>query len=145
MLWLSPVSYLLLDEPIGLFVNDESGIDAPGADEPEIQIGVDDDPFPLFAGSWDDADSGERWPNLDSTIRQRVNTRLPGAKKMGFVRAISISYVEPDMNAQGWLAVEVAALTPAESETAVRRISMPVPDVVKDGMYTFYCTITKIP
>jgi hypothetical protein len=143
--WISPISYLLLDEPIGLYVDDESGIDRPGADEPEIQINVDGDPFALFAGTWDDADTGERWPGLDVAMRQRANMRLPGAKRIGFVDAISIGYVEPDMDAQGWLNVEVKALSRSEPETAERRIGMPVPDMVKAGQYTFYCTVTKIP
>jgi hypothetical protein len=144
-IWLSPISYLLLDEPMGLYVDEESGPDWSGADEPEMQILVDNDLFHLFSGSWDDADSGERWPNLDNAIRQRAQVRLPGAKKMGFVNSVSISYVEPDMNAQGWLSAEVAALSPSEPEIATRRISMSVPDVVSDGHYTFYCTISKIP
>src|SRR3712207_5351071 len=130
---------------MGLYVDDESGIDVPGADEPEMQISVDGDSFHLFSGDWDDADSGERRHNLDAAIRQRAHMRLPGAKRIGFVYSLSIGYVEPDMNAQGWLNAEVPALTLAEPETAERRISMLVPDVVKDGHYIFYCTITKIP
>jgi hypothetical protein len=126
-------------------VDDETGTDFLGADEPEMTLSVDSDPFHLFAGIWDDADTGERWPNLDAAIRARAGMRLPGADRVGFVNEIAISYVEPDMNAQGWLSAEVKALSPSESERAERRVSMPVPDLVKDGHYTFYCTITKLP
>src|SRR5439155_18386419 len=39
--WKSPLSYLDLDDPLYLYVGDESGIDRLGADEPEMQINFD--------------------------------------------------------------------------------------------------------
>jgi hypothetical protein len=70
------VSYLCLDRPLGLYIDDETGVDRFGEDEPSVQINMDGDPFELYSGTWDDADTGEHRPNLDQSIRARINQRF---------------------------------------------------------------------
>ena len=143
--WISPVSYLCLDRPLGLYIDDETGVDRFGEDEPSVQINMDGDPFELYSGTWDDADTGEHWPNLDQSIRARINQRFPGATRIGFVSDISVSYVEPDLQAQGWLTELVPPLAQGEQESE-RRITLPVPDdFVSDCRYSFYCTLSLFP
>lgn len=143
--WVSPLCYLLLNEPLGLFVNDESGIDAFGSDEPELEIHVDDDPFPLFIGQWDDANTGDRWPDLDLAIKARAAQRLPGSDRVGFVSGITLSYLEPDFNAQGMQVALLSKLSVSDLDPSPRLVTMNVPDAVSDGTYTFYCTLSLMP
>lgn len=143
--WFSPVTYLRLDEPLGLLVDDASGPDFLGSDEPEMQIAIDDDTQPIFAGTWDDADSGERWPNLDASIRGRIQERFPGASSVGFFNALTVSYIEPDFAAQGSRVEILYPLARDEEMSIPRKLVLPVPDPVSDGQYTFYCTLSKLP
>ena len=143
--WKSPLSFLDLDEPLYLFVNNESGPDILGSDEPEMQINIDSSSPPVFEGIWDDADTGERWPGLADAIKGKIATTMPGVSTVGFVEGIHIGYIEPDFAAAGWLSVTVPPLSPGESDRVVRTISLPVPDPVSDGLYTFGCTIRRFP
>ncbi|WP_287139773.1 endonuclease/exonuclease/phosphatase family protein [Mesorhizobium sp.] len=142
--WRSPVTYLDLDEPITFFINDESGVDYGGADEPELQVNIDTGP-PLFLGSWDDADSGERWPGLGEAIVAKLATLMPGERRVGFVEGIWLGYVEPDISAQGWQTVSINPLTQGEEDRGERTATLHVPDEIKDGLYTFSCTLTRFP
>ena len=74
--WNSPLTYLALDKSTGFFVNDESGPDAIGDDEIQLDIGVDG--ATLFTGSWNSADTGERWTVLPDVLRSRLASVLPG-------------------------------------------------------------------
>jgi hypothetical protein len=139
--WLSPVSYLMLERPLGVFINDETGTDFVGDDEIELTITMDD--VPLFDGSWDDADTGERWPGLAEAIAARSATKLSGTRRVGFTGDIMVSYIEVDMNAAGWQTVIVAPLSPGEKEVMERRANMPVHDAVSDGRYTFFCSLSR--
>jgi hypothetical protein len=142
--WFSPMSYLLLDEPLGLHVDDESGSDWNGDDEIILSVSMDGDSL-LNDVTWDDADTGERWPGLSDAIRQKIWARMPGVLRVGFVGSIGLSYVESDVNAQGFQLVDVKVLAKSEPVTKHRRTTMHVPDVIKDGTYSFYCTLSKLP
>lgn len=142
--WVSPVTYLMLDQPIGLFINDETGPDWPGDDEVRFQIEVDADPLPLFSGDWDEADTDENWPDLHQQIRLRAQSRVPG-DRMGFCNALMLSWWEEDFTAKGSQSYVLDSLKPGDPETADRRITLKVPDAVSDGRYTFSCKLTKIP
>lgn len=144
MNWDSPLTYLMLDQPIGLFVNDETGPDWPGDDEAWLQINVDDDPGSLFSGEWNEADTDESWPELHEQIRQRAQLRMEG-DRLGFAQSLQISYGEEDITAQGSQVHILNGLTSGEEETAQRRITLAVNDAVSDGRYTFYCKLTKLP
>jgi hypothetical protein len=140
--WDSPVTYLMLDQPISLFINEETG--GLGEDEVRLQIEVDADPVPLFSGEWDEADTGESWPNLHQQIRQRAQLRVAG-DRLGFVQSLLISYLEEDLTAKGSQVSILDALTPGEPEVAERRMTLPVSDPLSDGRYTFSCKLTKLP
>lgn len=142
--WVSPMSYVLVHEPLGLYIDDESGTDAFGDDEVILSLSIDGEAV-LSDATWDDADTGERWPGLDTSIRQKLWTRLPGATHVGFHQSLDLSYVESDINAQGFQLASARPLGPSEPDRKERRVNMHVPDVIKDGRYTFYCTITKYP
>ncbi len=142
--WYSPMSYVLVNDALGLYIDDESGTDFLGDDEIILSLTIDGDAV-LTDAKWDDADTGERWPGLDTAIRQKLWARLPGAAKVGFHQSIDLSYVESDINAQGFQLASARPLGPSEPDRKERRVNMPVPDLVKDGRYTFYCTITKYP
>lgn len=141
--WRSPVSYLMLDRPLGLFINDETSVDSPGADEVYLDIWLDSQP--AFNGYWDDADTGETWPGLAADIAQRVRARIPTAgNRVAFSESVSLSYVEEDFAAKGWQAVTIVGPASGELDVVDRRPTLPVPDPVSDGMYTFYCWLTRL-
>lgn len=141
--WFSPITYLALDRPIGFFVNDESGLDWPGDDEIDLKIFLDSQS--LFSGSWNSADTGERWPGLVETIRSRFAAVLPGMRRLPFVSDLTLSYVENDISASGWLVQIISPLASADPNDADRRLNLPVPDSIYDGRYTFYCSISRFP
>jgi hypothetical protein len=142
--WSSPMSYLVLAEPLGLYVNDESGPDWAGDDEIIMSMSIDGRTV-LHDAVWDDADTGERWPGLAEAIRQRAAVVLPGKPRVGFHQDLTLSYIEDDFTAQGF---QLASLTPLgehDPASKQRLVTMPVPDGLSDGRYTFYCTIAKHP
>ena len=75
MTWQSPVSYLMLDRPLGLYINDETSVDSPGADEVYLDIWLDS--TRAFDGYWDDADTDETWPGLAAAITQQIRAQMP--------------------------------------------------------------------
>ena len=70
---------------------------------------------------------------------------IPGVTKVGFTEGIFLGYVDPDFNAQGWQAQWILPLAESEPDRVVRTVTLPVPDAVSDGLYTFTCTITRFP
>jgi hypothetical protein len=142
--WYSPLSYLVLSEPIGLYVDDESGPDALGDDEVIMSLWMDGASV-IRDGRWDDADSGERWPGLADAIRNKLWTQLPGRMRIGFASSMDLSYVEDDFTAAGYQFASLSPLGRSEPVQKERRVNMPVPDGISDGRYTFYCTISKLP
>ena len=143
VIWVSPLTFLDLDETIYVYINDESGLDWPGADEPTLTIGVDN--VALYDGSWDDADTGERWPGLWEAIRDKANTILPGVTKVGFIGDISVVYNEPDIGASSPQVEFCPALGESEADVVTRVITLPVPDTVRDGTYSFSCVLRRYP
>lgn len=141
--WDSPMSYLDLDEPLGLYIDDESGIDAFGDDELIMSLSMDGASI-LNDATWDEADAGERWPGLADAVKQKLWAQLPGRNRIGFVQSIDLSYVEDDFTAQGFQLAGLKPLGKSEPVRKERRVNMPVPDGLSDGRYTFYCTITKL-
>jgi hypothetical protein len=141
--WRSPISYLMLDQPLGLFINDETSVDSPGADEVYLDVWLDSQQ--AFSGYWDDADTGETWPGLAAGITQQVRALMPGVgNRVAFSESIVLSYVEDDFVAKGWQAAIIVGVTPQEPDVVLRRPSLPVPDPVSDGTYTFYCSVTRL-
>ncbi len=141
--WYSPISYLDLDRPIGFYVSDELGPDWAGDDEIELEILVDSSS--LFLGSWNSADTGERWPGLVEAIRNRLASVLPGMRRLPFTDNLTFSYVEHDTSAAGWLVQFITPLSASDPDTVNRRLSLPIPDSISDGLYIFYCSISRFP
>jgi len=151
--WRSPVSYLCLDQPLYLHVDDETGVDRLGQDEPQMQIGIDQDS--LFMGKWRGANTGQRWPNLDKSIRDKVNQIFPGARTIGYVESISIAYIEPDVAARSWqsafiggvagttIAVPLVPGKPTQSDIPL--VLSVDDDTPLDGTYSFHCTVSILP
>ena len=140
--WLSPVSYLMLERPLGLFIDDETGTDFLGDDEIELTITMDG--VPLFDGSWDDADTGERWPGLAEAITVRAATKLSATNRVGFTEDVVFTYIEDDVTAAGVQVAFMAPLSAGEPEVTARRVNLAVSDAVSDGQYTFYCSISRL-
>lgn len=141
--WSSPVSYLLLDASLRFHIDDESGWDDFGVDEPELGIAID--AKAVFSGQWKNADTGDNWPNFDKHIRNRVNADFAGARSVGFVQSIMLGYVEPDMDAQGWQTALVGVLGPADPLSLTASVALPVPDIAEDGQYSLHYTLSKLP
>lgn len=139
MTWISPLSYLMLDRPIDLYINEETG--GLGADEVRFELIVDGSQ--IFKGFWDDADTGERWPGLSQAIAARVALQFPGITRVAFAEGIAISYLEEDISASSYLSEFLNPLSPSESDIVDRRIALPVPDTLGDGLYTFSCSISR--
>lgn len=142
MTWTSPLSFLMLDRPLGLFIDDETSVDSPGADEVHLDIWLDS--RPAFHGYWDDADTGETWPGLAAAIAQQIRAQMPGVgNRVAFSESITLSYVEDDdIAAKGWQAEVLLGTTPEKSVVNLRR-TLPVSDPVSDGRYTFYYSLTS--
>jgi hypothetical protein len=141
--WFSPLTYLALDQPLGLYISDESGPDALGDDEIDLEIAADG--AKLFSDSWDSADTGERWPGLAEAIRNRVAAVLPGQRRAPFTEDISLSYIEEDISAGTYLVEMLQPLAATDPDDVPRRLTLPVPDDISDGRYTFYCTLCRFP
>jgi len=141
--WFSPISYLALNRPIGFYVSDESGPDWPGDDEIDLKIQVDGSS--LFSGSWNSADTGERWPGLVEAMRDRFASVLPGMRRLPFTDFITLNYIENDISAAGSLVEIITPLAPSDPNGVNRRLNLPIPDSISDGRYTFYYSISRFP
>jgi len=124
-------------------VDDETGADWNGDDEIQLSIGVDADPVALFSGSWDSADSDEEWGGLAETIRNTVLSRTGQGDNLAFANSLGLEYLEEDDVAQGSNVAFVQGLAPSDDDVEVRRITLPVPDTISDGQYTFFCTLAR--
>ena len=63
--------------------------------------------------------------------------------RLGFGSEITLSYTEEDITAAGWRTAMISPLSPAEKDTLDRRATMKIPNAVKDGTYTFYCSLSR--
>ena len=139
--WKSPVSYLMLEQPLGLRITDESGWDWPGDDEILLAIQLDGEP--LYDGDWDDADTGEGWPGLAEAIQTKCAVQFPGTNRIGFSSDLNLDYMEVGFEATGSSGALMYPLAEGEADIAPRLVSLEVPDTVSNGTYTFYCSITR--
>lgn len=145
MEWQSPLSFLRLNEAISLHVDDETGPDWPGEDELELGLGLDMEP--LVSDDWDDADTGEDWPDLAKKIRDAVTSKLKAlVSDIAFDSAISVEVLKTDgISAHGSAVGFIDPLKPNDMEIEVRKTVVTVTDPLGDGKLTFTCTISKFP
>jgi hypothetical protein len=146
--WNTPLTYLRLDDGFTIHVNDETGPDWPGADEPELTLMVDDGSTPLLHTVWDDADTGEDWPGLADKIRFAALQRGWPEPSIAFTEGIRFEIVEPDPPFGGAHHVVTHVIKPlAPTEPSPRRRSMAVTvfDTVSDGTYTVSCSLARDP
>jgi endonuclease/exonuclease/phosphatase family metal-dependent hydrolase len=144
--WISPVTYVHLFAPLGLHIDNESGIDWTGDDEVRLELTVDDDPLAIFDGSWDDADTGEEWPDLASSIRNAVNARTGQDRNLAYASNMTLGYLERDWAiAQALQLSIIQPLGPSGPENKLLRITLPVPDTISNGQYTFFCQLSRFP
>lgn len=144
--WSTPVCYLRLDEGIHIHVNNESGPDWPGADEPYLELSLDSEH--LLTTEWDDADTGEDWPNLTKVIWDAITARGWTHRSVGLSESIDIVLEDPDRPlgaAHGIASTPIGLLSPGEPARAKRVTSVNVFDTISNGTYTFTCTLTRDP
>ncbi|HET9287689.1 MAG TPA: endonuclease/exonuclease/phosphatase family protein [Gaiella sp.] len=150
--WETPVSYLRLDKGFTVHVNDETGPDWPGADEPELEVRMDSDAVPLLKTAWDDADTGEDWPGLVEKLwfeaLQRGWTPPRPVKEIAFAESIDVVIEDPDSPlgaAHGVVSHTINPLSPNEPAEKKRTMAINVFDTISDGTYTLSCTLSRDP
>ena len=143
MLWQSGVTFLRLDQPLHFHCNDETGWDWPGDDEIALEFGADSDPLPLFKGNWDDADTGEDWPDFTQQVRNAVFARASGkVRSVSFSSQLSIVVEETgDIDAGSPNVSFINKLGAADNTIEERSVTIPV----QSGSYSFTCTLSKRP
>lgn len=143
--WATPVTYLRLDKGFTVHVNDETGIDWPGADEPELKMWVDGEK--LLTTTWDDADASEDWPGLAEKIFFEVVQRGWTNKSVGFSQGLDFVIEDPDDlgAAHGVTSWPIAGLSPNEPAERRRTMAVTVFDTISNGTYTVSCTLSRDP
>jgi hypothetical protein len=143
MVWQSGVTFLRLDQPLHFHCNDETGMDWPGDDEIALEFGADSDPLPLFKGNWDDADTGEDWPDFTQQVRNAVIARAGGpVRSISFNSQISIMVEETgDIDAGSPTVSFINKLDASDNSIEERSVTIPV----QSGSYSFACTLSKRP
>lgn len=141
----TPVSYLRLDRALGIHVDDETGVDWGGADEPNFQLFVDD--VKLLSTEWDDADTGEEWPKLQAEVKRAAEAVLGSTRAVPYAEAISGTVDETDgiltpARGESWFFIDPL---PANQIEQKYRSLMKVKDAIKDGQYTFFCLVSRDP
>ena len=141
--WRSGITFLRLDQPLHFHCNDETGWDWPGDDEIELEFGADNDPLPLFKGNWDDADTGEDWPDFTQQVRNSVFARAGGqVRSIGFSSQITLVVEETgDIDASSPNVGFIGALSASDALSEERNVTLPV----QSGSYSFACTLSKRP
>lgn len=144
--WHTPVTYLRLDKGFTIHVADETGPDWPGADEPELEMSMDGQPF--ATATWDDADTGEDWPGLVDVLGNAGSALgSPSRTSLAFAERLSLVIEEPDDlgAAHGVTSWDIQALAPSESAVRDRTLTVTVFDTLSDGTYTVSCTLSRDP
>lgn len=146
--WNTPVTYLRLGDGFTIHVNDETGPDWPGADEPELTLTLDSDSTPLLHTVWNDADTGEDWPGLVDKLRFAALQRGWTEPSIAFAQAIGFELIEPDPPlgmAHGVVTHEIKPLVPNEPSPRRRSMAVTVFDTVSNGTYTVSCSLSRDP
>lgn len=143
--WSTPVNYLRLDKGFTVHVNDETGSDWPGADEPELEMWIDGEK--LFKTTWDDADTGEDWPGITDKIFFEVVQRGWTHKSVAFTGSLDFVIEDPDDlgAAHGVKSWTIANLSPNEPSERKRLLAITLFDTISDGTYTVSCTLSRDP
>ncbi|WP_173923353.1 endonuclease/exonuclease/phosphatase family protein [Agromyces sp. Marseille-P2726] len=143
--WATPVTYLRLDKRFAVHVNNESGPDWPGADEPELDMWMDGEK--LIHTVWDDADTGEDWPGIADKIHFEVVQRGWPSKSVAFTQSLDFVIEDPDTlgGAHGVTSYPIAGLSPNEPPERKRTTAIAVYDTVSNGTYTVSCTLSRDP
>lgn len=140
--WLSPVSYLLLNERITLYAKNETGSDRAGSDEIELRMTVDGKE--LLSQEWEGgADTGEYWIGLQDLIRDKSQAALGDVDRLGFVEGIVIELNEPDIDDHRVKhTLRPVSPTDANGEQP-RHLAFTVPDSWSNGRYIWTCSASK--
>ena len=143
--WATPVTYLRLDRGFAVHVNDESGPDWPGADEPELEMWMDGEK--LIKTVWDDADTGEDWPGIAEKIHFEVVQRGWPSKSVAFTQTLDFVIEDPDTvsGGHGVISYPIAGLSPNEPAERKRTTAITVYDTISNGTYTVSCTLSRDP
>ena len=139
--WKNPLQYWRLNQPISLYINDETGLDGSGSDTLAVKIRADD--TVIFSDSWDDADSGKDWPDFSHRIIHHVLNTTGISEYAAFKDSIIIEAGKTDRVAAGSPSVSVISrLTDAEN-IVKKDVSIPIEGTLSDGMITFNLTLAK--
>lgn len=143
--WSTPVNYLRLDKGFTVHVNDETSIDWPGADEPELEMWIDGEK--LLKTTWDDADTGEDWPGITDKIFFEVVQRGWTSKSVAFTGSLDFVIHDPDDlgAAHGVTTLTIAGLSANEPPERKRILAVTLVDTISDGTYTVSCTLSRDP
>jgi hypothetical protein len=142
--WDSPVSYLML-ESIDLAIIDEVGPDWPGADELELTVTIDGES--VYSNSWDEADTGNDWPDLAQDIRSAVVAKV-GTPVLwaAFTDGIMFSVIKTDgLFAHGSVVGTLTPLTAADGDVVPRSYELTISDPAGDGAIVVSGEVRKIP
>lgn len=141
--WNTPVCYLRLDKGMQVHVDDETGKDWPGADEPELDLSIDG--THLTHVTWDDADTGEDWPGFTDAIRNAVVARGWTSASVGLCQGLEVTIEDPDgiPVAHGVTSWPLNGMHPGEPAEVKRITKVTVFDGWKDGTYSVVCTLTR--
>jgi hypothetical protein len=142
--WVSPLTYLALDESLRLHVDDETGPDWWGADE--IELAIDVDSVNVFYDVWDDADAGEDWPELVQRIRSSATKKQGHAKWIAFTDAVVFDALKTDgVFAHGSAAGVMQPIGKFDRDVEPRIASFKIIDTAGDGRLTAHATISRYP
>lgn len=142
--WVSPLTYVALDESFRLHVDDETGGDWPGDDEYEVDVAIDGDS--VFSGTWDNADTGEDWPSLSQAVRNSAQARQGQGKWAAFTSDITYGVLKTDgAFAHGSEVGIIRALDPSDRDVEERMASITVSHPISDGHLTARVSLSRFP
>lgn len=143
--WATPVTYLQLDRGVNVHVADETGPDWPGADEPELELYLDNER--LLKTTWDDADTGEDLHGLADRIRDEAVQRGWTDPSIAFCHYMDVVILEPDdvTAAHGVQSWQIKGLAPNEPPERRRTLAISVFDTISNGTYTMSCVVSRDP
>lgn len=146
MRWNCTLSYLLLSRPLRLHIDDETGPNAIGSDTLRLDITVDNEH--LFTETWDDADAGENWPDLQKKIRDVAVSKNEGnpTEEIVFSNYCSVVLNKLDgVAAHGSMLDILTPISPYDKDTEPRTAIITILDPLGDGRYTFDCVVSRFP
>jgi hypothetical protein len=136
--WKSDVSYLRLDRPFFLHIDDETGADWAGDDEVTLWL-ADEAGTDFFEASFLDADTGDNFNLTNRKLLDAITALGHSSSSISFVEKVDIRVREDDFDDDNQYPFSILAMQEKEGDQVQRVLELPI----QSGKYSLKFTLSR--